>query len=90
MRALERLPAPHLLALALCLGLAVSLLGLSVGDAFGEQFFLSWDMAFRLLRAGKISLSDDLGDDLIRQLIRRRILPPPRLLRAARLASRRS
>jgi len=55
-----------------------SLEGLSIGDAFGEQFFLSWDAVFRLLHAGKISLADDPGEGMVRRLIDQRMLPAAR------------
>lgn len=59
-----------------------SLQGLSIGDAFGECFFLSIELLFKLQRAGLIGPSrfDDEGDEfIIEQIISMREVPvkPP-------------
>ena len=54
-----------------------SLLGLSVGDAFGETFFMSWEMAVRYQESGELSGPPyDFTDDFIQQLIARREMQP--------------
>ncbi|HEY0072556.1 MAG TPA: ADP-ribosylglycohydrolase family protein [Abditibacteriaceae bacterium] len=47
-----------------------SLEGLAVGDAFGETFFMSWEMAVRYQESGKLTGPPyDFTDDFIQQLI---------------------
>lgn len=57
-----------------------SLEGLSVGDAFGEQYFMSFEMAARYAESGEIAGPPyDFTDTFIQKLIDRRELPtsPP-------------
>lgn len=55
----------------------MSLEGLSLGDAFGEQFFMSWEMAARLIQAGEHPGPpyDFTDDAVIGRIIARRQLP---------------
>lgn len=55
-----------------------SLDGLSVGDAFGEQFFEDPDLAVQMLASGGLTdeLLSLLGDEAVRGAIARRDLPP--------------
>ncbi len=55
-----------------------SLEGLSVGDAFGEQYFMSFEMAARFMASGQLEGPPyDFTDDFIQILIDRRELPTP-------------
>lgn len=55
-----------------------SLEGLSVGDAFGELFFLSWEIIERLIRLGEFEGPPyDVSEDYIRTLVDRRRIPAP-------------
>ncbi len=53
-----------------------SLEGLSVGDAFGQQFFMTWDMSVRLMESGEFGGPPfDFQDEFIaRELIGKRDL----------------
>lgn len=53
-----------------------SLEGLSVGDAFGQQFFMTWDMTIRLMESGEFGGPPfDFQDEFIaRELIAKRDL----------------
>lgn len=54
-----------------------SLQGLAVGDAFGETFFMSWEMAVRYQESGKLAGPPyDFSDDFIAQLIDIREVQP--------------
>lgn len=54
-----------------------SLQGLAVGDAFGETFFMSWEMAVRYQESGKLNGPPyDFTDDFIQQLIDLREIQP--------------
>ena len=53
-----------------------SLQGLSVGDAFGQQFFMSWDLSVRLMESGEFGGPPfDFQDEFVlRELIAKRDL----------------
>lgn len=54
-----------------------SLEGLALGDAFGETFFMSWEMTVRYTNSGKIPGPPyDFTDDFITQVIDRRETQP--------------
>lgn len=55
-----------------------SLEGLAVGDAFGEKFFISWEMVKDLLaKANRPGPPYDFTDNLIRDYINERHVPEP-------------
>ncbi len=54
-----------------------SLQGLAVGDAFGETFFMSWEMAVRYQESGKLAGPPyDFTDDFIQQIVDLREIQP--------------
>ena len=56
----------------------LSLEGLSVGDAFGEQFFMSWEMAARYIASGELEGPPyDLTDEFVQTLVDRREIKAP-------------